>query len=161
MLPAIHTSHLALGFRVGYHASVPLHHLHFQRDLALARLLSALFFYSACFLSLFYSWCHVLSSSHSEPRSQLHSASIHRLFHRRKGSIPVTQQLATAGSCQSILNLYVPTSPGECVFYARACSGSLEMTSQKPLKMKHTLQLNSTLMCGICPCMTCFRIHFW
>lgn len=161
MLPATHTLHFACRFRVVYHASVPLHHLHFQRGSALARLLSALFFYSAYFLSSFYSWCHVLSSSCSEPRSQLQSASIHRLLHRSKGSIPVTQQLATAGSCQSILKLHVPTSPGERVLCARACSGSSEMTSQKPLQMKHTLQINITVMCGICPCMACFRIHFW
>lgn len=145
MLPATCAFHFACRLRVGYYASVPLHHLHFQRDSALARFLSALFFYSARFLSSFYSWCHALSSSHSEPRSQLHLASIHRLLHRSKGSIPVTQQLATAGSCQSILKLRVPTSPGECVLCSRACSGSSEMTSQKPLKMKRTLPTNITL----------------
>lgn len=72
--------------------------LHFQRDWAMARLLSALFFYSTCFIS-FYSWWYI----HLESRSQLHPASIHRLLHRSKGSICVTKQLATAGSCQSIL----------------------------------------------------------
>lgn len=149
MLLATHTFHFACWFWVSYHANVPLYHLHFQRVSALARLWSALFFYSACFLSSFYSWCHVLSSSCAEPRSQLPSASIHRLLHRSKGSIPVTQHLA--GSCQSILKLHVPRSPGEHVLCARACSGSSEMTSQKPLKMKHKLQINITLMCRICP----------
>lgn len=103
MLPATHTFHFACRFRVSYYARVPLHHLHLQRDAAMARLLSALFFYSTYFRISFYSWSSVFSSIHSESRSQLHPASIHRLLHRSKGSTPVTQQLATAGSRQSML----------------------------------------------------------
>lgn len=103
MLPDTHTFHFACRFRVSYHACMPLHPLHVQRDPAMARLLSALFFYSMCFLISFYPWYYVFSSFHSESRSQLHPAAIHRLLHRSNGSIHITQQLATAGSHQSIL----------------------------------------------------------